>query len=938
MEKLDPIKAAGVIGAKLGAELRKKIIIPQEKKGVSRGIKAPSQETFTDEDKKKKTKKIKPKLTVLSNEEKDKQIRRFFGKDTSGVVTEEPFLNTKEKIEDYVNSTQSDYEREAGIKSMSFQKRMKIKEEKERREEKKPKEAQKILEKDEVLENIMARMKMAAEVGDEEEIKKLDEEIKKHKEELKTGEELFEEAQALDSGQKRAEYLQRELETKKVEMQIAEKAYLEKRGQNEGFLRNIGTRLGIKSLGQADLEEGGLKEEFEKAKKEYDGGLSELKELQNLFNGRTKEEKPESELENIQRTEKEISSLPEKERKKTGLGLRNVGFYAEELKNKFFAGTINLAAKRLPKSEANIAERGSFARFLISLSENFKKDEQKARMAINKTNEGEAKKFANVGYLTGNILRYGRIATDFTKWTVASPLKYWMMSAMALSRSFEAIKEARMKGKKLIDKTRIHDVDEAAEEAWKIYSEAMSNKDSVSKEDLERAYTRNIPQDLLRRLNKNSPEVVAGGFARNIIRWDVRKLTEKINKKIDNIEKNDKLSEQAKEEQKEKIFVKYSDYIKSFDRIVSQAGTVDALAMGAQYLKTGSKAVVYGVTAETLAVLTQKVFENTPHILGEVEKIIHQSAEKGGGHSISFLDNTEISQEGHPLHGPFNESPGENLGAGEPSGEAVLEKPINLTVEKDGSLEGTLIDHLEKGGMDHDAAGRQADIFIRHYADEKGIPFEKLNHVLPDQEIELNPDGTVKSIPGFESAPADIPAEPKIEVVPDNIKEPEIEIVPDNVAEPAPENLPNPADSHFGRNVSYVMDDLDKHINENTSELSRPETHDAEELAAFREKIADFGYSRGFLENFRDSVFRGNMEEATKSFRSAISLDEKWDNIKGMNFREAAKNMNWRASDKLDTIFKCLKETLGNDARPGGGETLEKWTERVSKLAIEKTK
>lgn len=869
MEKLDPIRAAGVIGAKLSAELRKKIIIPQEKKDTSKSVKTPSPEAFAGGDKKSKTKKIKPK------------------------------------------------------------------------------EVQKIPGKDEALENIMVRMKAAAEMGDEEEMKELQEEMKKHQEGLKTGEELFEEAQALDRGQKRTEDLQKELETKKAEMQITEKAYLEKKSQNEGFLRNIGALLGIKSLGQAGLEERGLKEELEKAKKEYDDGLSELKELQNLFSGGIKEEKPESELENIQRTEKEISSLPEKERKKTGLGLRNIGFYAEELKNKFFAGTINLAAKRLPKSEANIAERGSLARFLISLSENFKKDEQKARMAINKTNEGEAKKFANVGYLTGNILRYGRIATDFTKWTVASPLKYWMMSAMALSRSFEAMKEARMKGEKLIDKTRIHDVDEAAEEAWKIYNEAILNKNSIFKEDLERAYTKNIPQDLLRRLNENGQEAKGEGliqsiirFTQGIVRWDVRKLTEKINKKIEDIEKNSKLSDEEKELQKEKIFAKYSDYIKSFDRIISQAGTVDTLAMGAQYLKIGSKAAVYGVTAETLAILTQKVFENTPHILDEVEKIIHQSAEKSGEHSISFLDNTEISQEGHPLHGPFKETPGENLGAGEPSSEVVLEKPIGLTVKGGSSLEETLIDHLEKGGMDHNVAGREVHLRMLEYAEEKGIPFGKLNHILPGQEIELNSDGSVKNIPGFENIPADIlnKPEPEIETITDDVKEPEIETVPDNIAEPAPENLPNPADSHFGRNVSYILDDLDKHINENTSELSRPETHDAEELAAFKEKIADLGYSRGFLENFRDSVFQGNAEEAAKSFRSAIALDEKWDNIKGMNFREAAKNMNWRASDKLDTIFKCLKETLGNDARPGSGETLEKWTERVSKLAIEKAK
>lgn len=733
--------------------------------------------------------------------------------------------------------------------------------------------------------------------------------------------------------------IKRETEEMKLEIEELRAAYKKKKNENRGFLEKFKSVFSG-SLGESAKEEEGLRLKLLVKESEVEENLEKIKKLEEKSGVAEEDVKEKTMGEEKEELEKEISAISEKEREKMGIGLKNLGFYVEEYKNKFFAKTVEKAASLVSDKNKNIAEQGTFARFLSSLGENFRKDAEKARINIGKTNKGESKKLANASYLSGNILRYGRIAADFTKWTVASPLRYWMMGAMAVSRGFEAMKEARMKNENVIDKTRIHDIEKAAEEAWKIYNEAKAGENSVSKEDLEKAYQRNIPEDLLRRLNQNSREVVRGSLVQGIIRYDVRKLTEKINNKLEIIDGNKNLSNQEKEIQKEKIFAKYSDYIKSFDRIVSQAGTVDALAMGAQYLKTGSKAVVYGVTAETLAVLTQKVFENTPHILGEVEKIIHQSSEKSGGHSISFLDNTEISQEGHPLHGPYGETPGGNIETGAPSSEAVLEKPIGLKVEQDGSLEKTLVAHFEEGGMDHDAAGREAHLRMLEYAEKEGIPFEKLNHVLPGQEIELNPDGTVKNIPGFESAPADISdkPEPEIKTVSDDVREPEIETVPNNVAEPAPENLPNPVDSHFGRNVSYILDDLNEHINENTSELLRPETHDAEELAAFREKIADLGYSKGFLENFRDHVFQGNAGEATKSFRSAIALDEKWDNIKGMNFREAAKNMNWRASDKLDTIFKCLKETLGNDARPGGGETLEKWTERVSRLAVEKTK
>lgn len=87
-----------------------------------------------------------------------------------------------------------------------------------------------------------------------------------------------------------------------------------------------------------------------------------------------------------------------------------------------------------------------------------------------------------------------------------------------------------------------------------------------------------------------------------------------------------------------------------------------------------------------------------------------------------------------------------------------------------------------------------------------------------------------------------------------------------------------------------------------------------------------------------DSIFRGDAEEVIESFRSAIVLSGKWEDIKNMTFSEAARELKWRANKKIENIFKRLKKRLGDDARPGDGETLEKWTERVAELAVEKTK
>jgi hypothetical protein len=81
-----------------------------------------------------------------------------------------------------------------------------------------------------------------------------------------------------------------------------------------------------------------------------------------------------------------------------------------------------------------------------------------------------------------------------------------------------------------------------------------------------------------------------------------------------------------------------------------------------------------------------------------------------------------------------------------------------------------------------------------------------------------------------------------------------------------------------------------------------------------------------------------NQEKTMESFRSAISLGKEWKKIKDMNFREATEKMDWRGNNKVETIFRDIKEKLGNEARPGSDETLERWTERVSELTIEKGK
>ena len=140
--------------------------------------------------------------------------------------------------------------------------------------------------------------------------------------------------------------------------------------------------------------------------------------------------------------------------------------------------------------------KGTIGRFFSSLAETYKKDENNAQKAIEQREKSKTSlhQLQNVGYLTGNILKYGRTVADIVGWTVGSPLRYVMLGAQFFSRGAEAAKEARLKNQEVIEKTRVKDIDEAAEEAWKIYEQAKLEQDKgeISKGALEKAYAKNL--------------------------------------------------------------------------------------------------------------------------------------------------------------------------------------------------------------------------------------------------------------------------------------------------------------------------------------------------------------------------------------------------------------------------------------------------------------
>ena len=316
-----------------------------------------------------------------------------------------------------------------------------------------------------------------------------------------------------------------------------------------------------------------------------------------------KEAPSKEELTLTEEIKEEIKKIPEKEREKIGIGLRNIGLFVQEWKSGIMASFCDKFAVENSK--------GTIGRFFSSLAETYKKDENNAQKTIEQREKSKTSLYQlqNVGYLTGNILKYGRTVADIVGWTAGSPLRYVMLGAQFFSRGAEAAKEARLKNQEVIEKTRVKDIDEAAEEAWKIYGIVMAKAGigNVTKELLEKSYAENLPQDLLERLKRSEPGTATGILT---------KLSQKVLKKdVEFAIKHGKFSENSFEKR-----------LKEFDKIIGHYGTVDALAMGAKYAETTGKAIIAGVQIETAVLLMQRLPEIMSNFYSGEASVIETAA------------------------------------------------------------------------------------------------------------------------------------------------------------------------------------------------------------------------------------------------------------------------------------------------------------------------
>lgn len=284
----------------------------------------------------------------------------------------------------------------------------------------------------------------------------------------------------------------------------------------------------------------------------------------------------------------ELEQMPVEEREKIGVSFHNFGFFAKELKSQAMAWIFENAGGDKKEAQETEGFTGSVKRWLNGYAQSYRKDEAAAKKNIETTKEFDLslKQVGNVGFITGEAMKYGRTVADVIGWTAGSPLRYVMLGAQIFSRGAEAAKEARLMNVEVIEKTRIKDVDEAADEAWKIYENAQAKAEEkgekVSKQNLEKTYVENLPEDLLKRLEKSEPGM-ATGILQRVLKKDLEFAI-----------KHGKVNESR---------------LKEYDKMISQYGEIDALAMGAKYAETAGKAIVAGVQIETAALLFQRMPE-----------------------------------------------------------------------------------------------------------------------------------------------------------------------------------------------------------------------------------------------------------------------------------------------------------------------------------------
>lgn len=489
-----------------------------------------------------------------------------------------------------------------------------------------------------------------------------------------------------------------------------------------------------RQLAEAEARSDARREENERVRKEMEEAMVALRELRGeegseettggkkkwwKFGSRKGRESTESEIESEEEIAREVENMPEGERWKLGNFLRTLGFNVEKKKNEFFTTTFdNLASSEKIKETA-------VGKFCEKMKDSFIRDAKAAKQKIEDAKSGEDRRsLTNVGLLTGNIFKYGRIISDFTTHSVASPLRYVMMVGAIGARTADAAKEARLSNEEVIEKTRITDTDKAYDEAWEIYQNAIKVGEGkvASAEELKKAYLSSLPRDLADRMEREPG--VATSIIQRIIKSDLKGVVYELERKIIKIRENEKLKPEERERKIEMLLRKEERNLLDYDRILTQYGTVDELAMTARYAKAAGNALVWGATLETIAISAQHLWDNLAQTL-----------------SHTTTEAQVIETQGHPMASDSSQ---------------VEKPPIQQATIMPDTTYADVAPTPDSTAMPHDTLSNAHADTLGHTpeapAQVEGTPSEPTPPQVSVEHMEVNPDAVIHKGEGIEHA------------------------------------------------------------------------------------------------------------------------------------------------------------------------------------------
>ncbi len=306
-----------------------------------------------------------------------------------------------------------------------------------------------------------------------------------------------------------------------------------------------------------------------------------------------REVQPEKEL----TEESKISRLAE--------GLANLGFLVKEKKGQALGELYGWMAEKTAKPGEEKAERGAVPRLFAAYADLYRREAEEAKRAL-ETSKSARGRIAGIGALAANSLYYGRLLFDLG---VANPFRHLTAASMFLGRGAEAVKEARFAGKEIVEKTRVADIDQAYEEAMRVYerAEEKAGGGSLTGEDLSRAYQSFLPQDLKERLGVYPDTAMS--LAERVARWGVERKVNRLAAKMDYMEQSPDFSPEERREAEAKILRRNQSFLRDMDRMIAQAGTIDLVSFGARNLEKGAKAAAVALAVESLGRIMANVFE-----------------------------------------------------------------------------------------------------------------------------------------------------------------------------------------------------------------------------------------------------------------------------------------------------------------------------------------